>query len=310
MKQWNYIFDVPDKKKVRMIVCTDCKNEADDQFAVAHHLMTPKFIVKGIIAGHFNAFPREYGDGHTAQASLDEVNKVLKLMDVEGICPVVKGAEYPMQDEVTPQPSEGAQLIIDEAMKEDEHPLFVACQGAITDLASALLMKPEIAERLTAIWIGGGSYPEGGREFNCGQDIAAANTVMKSTMPVWQIPITVYKQMAVSLAELQYFVSPCGEIGKYLVEQMVEFNNNCKDILPWPHGEIWGLGDSPTIGVLLEEAEKDDIYEMRPAPAIRYEDMSYDFSEKYRDIRVYHTVNARLTLNDFFAKLNINYNNK
>ncbi|MBE5845007.1 MAG: hypothetical protein E7302_12700 [Butyrivibrio sp.] len=30
MKKWNYVFDCPDQKKVRMIVYTDCKNEADD----------------------------------------------------------------------------------------------------------------------------------------------------------------------------------------------------------------------------------------------------------------------------------------
>ena len=41
-RQWNYDFEVPEQKKIRMIVHTDCKNEADDQFALAHHLMTPK----------------------------------------------------------------------------------------------------------------------------------------------------------------------------------------------------------------------------------------------------------------------------
>lgn len=46
MKKWNYKFNVPDKKKVRMIVHTDCKNEADDQFALAHHLMTPNLSLK------------------------------------------------------------------------------------------------------------------------------------------------------------------------------------------------------------------------------------------------------------------------
>ena len=50
---WNYAFTVPENKKVRVIVHTDCKNEADDQFAVAHHLMTPRFDVKGLVAGHF-----------------------------------------------------------------------------------------------------------------------------------------------------------------------------------------------------------------------------------------------------------------
>ena len=44
---WNYAYTVPENKKVRVIVHTDCKNEADDQYAVAHHLMTPRFDVKG-----------------------------------------------------------------------------------------------------------------------------------------------------------------------------------------------------------------------------------------------------------------------
>ena len=84
MKKWNYAFEVPEQKKIRMIVHTDAKNEADDQFAIVHHLMTDKFIVKGIIAGHFNIKPQGYGEGHTAQASLDEIHKVLGLMGLEG----------------------------------------------------------------------------------------------------------------------------------------------------------------------------------------------------------------------------------
>ena len=208
MKKMNYTFSVPDNKRVRMIVSTDCKNEADDQFALAHHLMTPMFIMKGIVPCHFNMFSRDYGDGHTAQASMDEVNKVLDLMDLQGVCPVCKGSEFPMKDEQTPAVSEGAKLILEEAMKDDSHPLFIACQGALTDVASALLMKPEIADRMTAIWIGGAPYPAGGEEFNLRQDIAAANVVMKSGMKVWQVPSTVYKKVTVSLAELQLNVQP------------------------------------------------------------------------------------------------------
>lgn len=307
MRKWNYDFDVPNAKKIRMLVYTDCKNETDDQFALAHHVMTPKFIVKGIIGGHFNMNPQEYGEGHTAAASVAEVHKVLKLMDMDDAYPVVSGAEYPLQDENTPRESDGAKMIIEEAMKDDPHPLFIACQGAITDLASAILMKPEICERMTAIWIGGGMYPEGGFEFNCKQDIAAANVVMKSTMPVWQVPIMTYKQMSVTLAELQLNVKPCGELGKYLFEQMVEFNYKAASDAHWPHGEIWGLGDSPTIGVLMEESEKTDIFDEIEAPTINYEDMSYSFDGHNRKIRVYKQLNPRTTLNDFFAKLKLNF---
>lgn len=307
VKKLNYTFSVPDNKRIRMIVCTDCKNEADDQFALAHHLMTPMFQMKGIIAGHFNLMPRQYGDGHTAQASLDEVNKVLDLMDLTGVCPVCKGAEYPMPDENTPSPSEGADRIIKEALKEDPHPLYVACQGALTDIASALLLCPEIAHRLTIIWIGGAAYPEGGEEFNLRQDIAAANVVMKSEAPLWQVPSNVYKKVTVSLAELQLKVQPMGKIGNYLYQQMVDFNNTFYQFSEWPHGEIWGLGDSPTVGILLAEVQRRDMYEEIMAPIISYEDMTYEFNGQNRMIRVYKDPNAELTLRDFFAKLQLNY---
>ena len=191
VKKWNYAFEVPEQKKIRIIVHTDCKNEADDQFALAHHLMTPKFLVKGIVAGHFDKNPQEYGKGKTATASFNEVNKVLNLMGLEGQYPVYKGSEIPLTDEHTPQLSDGADFIIQEAMRDDSRPLFVAFQGAITDLASAILIKPEICSRMTAIWIGGGDYPIGCPEFILEQDIAAANVVFGSLMPLWRVAMHV-----------------------------------------------------------------------------------------------------------------------
>ena len=40
---------VPETKRVRLIVNSDAKNEADDQFAIVHALLTPKFDIKGLI---------------------------------------------------------------------------------------------------------------------------------------------------------------------------------------------------------------------------------------------------------------------
>lgn len=298
----NYAFTVPERKKIRVIVHADCKNEADDQFALAHHLMTPKFIIKGIIGGHFDSNPQDWGKGRTAQASVDEIHKVLGLMGLAGRYSVAKGAEHALPDECTPVPSDGARLLIDEAMREDETPLFAAFQGAITDLAAAILTEPKICGRMTAIWIGGGQYPDGEPEFNLWQDIAAANIVMKSEMPLWQIPKNVYKQVTVSLAELQVRVKPFGKIGEYLFEQLTAYNHK----QDWPHGEIWALGDSPTVGVLLEEHEKTDIYDIIPAPCINA-DMTYSHTETNRPIRVYKQVNTRLIMEDFYAKLAINF---
>jgi hypothetical protein len=37
----------------RVIVDTDAKNEADDQFAIVHALLSPSLDVRGLIAAHF-----------------------------------------------------------------------------------------------------------------------------------------------------------------------------------------------------------------------------------------------------------------
>lgn len=303
---WKYDFEVSDNKKVRIIIHTDCKNEADDQYALAHHLMTPRFEIKGIIAGHFWKSPRGYGELGTTKASYDEIVKVTDLMGVKEKYPILMGAQRAMADENEVIDSEGARFIIEEAMKDGQKPLYIACQGSLTDVACALLMEPKIAERIIVIWIGGGAYPKGGMEANLMMDIPAANVVLSSTADLWQIPKNVYKEFGVSLAELQLKVKPCGEIGKYLFQQLVEFNLEASAMdRPWPYGEIWGLGDQGTIAALMEDAGKMN-YEMIPAPRVM-EDMTYEHGQDNREIRVYKTMEARLTLEDFFAKLAINF---
>ena len=304
-----YEFRVPEGKRLRYIVSTDCAAEADDQYTLAHILMTPKLDVKGVAAAHFDRMNLHgYGPGETAKASYDEVRKVMELMGMADACPVCMGAPTWLPDESTPIPSEGAQLIIDEAMKEDPRPLFIGVQGSLTDLASAILMKPEICSRMTAIWIGGGDYPEGGGEFNLMQDPHAANVVFRSEMPLWQVPTSTYKQFGVSLAELQYRVRPHGKIGAYLFQNLVALNERLADgAWPWPHGEIWGLGDEGTVAALLEELEKKDGYDVIPAPVVDTETLQYTHTGENRAIRVYHTMNARLDLEDLFCKLAINF---
>ena len=131
----NYLFHVPEQKKLRYIVHTDCKNEADDQFTLAHVLMTDKLDVRGIIAGHFDKGNHgRYPEHGTAQASLDEINLILELMGLEGKYPVFKGAEEGIPDEHTPIVTDAAQFIVEEAMRDDPRPLYIGMQGAITDL--------------------------------------------------------------------------------------------------------------------------------------------------------------------------------
>ncbi len=94
-----YHFTVPKAKHLRVIVDTDCKNEADDQFALTHHLMTPRFDIQAINATHFEV--RDH-DGTSMQKSYDEIMKILKLTGNEGKYRVLRGSQYPLN---TPSPS-------------------------------------------------------------------------------------------------------------------------------------------------------------------------------------------------------------
>ncbi|HZK27944.1 MAG TPA: nucleoside hydrolase [Thermoclostridium sp.] len=293
-------FDIPDTKKIRLIVNTDAKNEADDQFAIVHALLTPRFIVKGIIAAHFGT----KRTNKSMQESYDECVKVLELMELTDEVSLYRGAEMKIPDEQTPSPSDGADLIIREAMADDDKPLYVVFLGPITDLASAYLKEPAIENRLTAVWIGGGAYPNGENEFNLGNDIEAANVVMRSNIPLWQVPRNVYTTIRVSIAELAVKVKPYGKVGAYLFQQLYDFNFELKDNMRFPKGEMWSLGDSPAISLLLDY--HDYGYDMIPAPRIT-PDMRYVHYQDERLIRVYNYVDSRFTLEDMFAKLKLYY---
>ena len=220
-------------------------------------------------------------------------------MDPEGL--IYSGAERALTDTRTPQISQGAKLIVEEAMKEDDRPLFITFMGPLTDMASALLMEPAIAKRVTVIWIGGGPYPEGSPEFNFGNDIHGANVVFSSQVEVWQVPKNVYEMMPVSFAELSYRVAPHGAIGRYLFDQLIEHSyEDGPRKSGFRTGETWVLGDNPSIGLILYEHRFE--FDWVAAPYITGE-MRYVHTGLNRPIRVYRNIDSRLILEDMYAKI-------
>jgi purine nucleosidase len=111
-------FDIPESKKIRLILNTDTKNEADDQFTIVHALLTPRFNIKGIIAAHFGT----YRTDTSMLESYEEILKIADLMKIREEVSVFKGAEKALPNEETPIYSEGADFIIQEALKDDPSP--------------------------------------------------------------------------------------------------------------------------------------------------------------------------------------------
>jgi hypothetical protein len=223
---------------------------------------------------------------------------VLRLMGWEDRVAVANGAATAMIDDATPVPSPGADLIVHEAMRDDPRALYVLFFGPLTDMATALLLEPRIADRnVTVVWIGGGRWPEGGYEYNLGNDVVSANVVMASAVRVWMIPVPVFWSSAMGYYEMLERVYPHGAIGRYLVEQLVDWNarNTGPEVM-----EYRALGDSPAVGVTL--ASNSGAWFEAPAPAFDAE-MRYVHDRGHRPIRIYTSIDNRYLFEDFLAKL-------
>ena len=293
------LYEVPQNKKIRVIIDTDAACEADDPFAIAHALLCKKFDVKAI-------FAEQFGGPETTRRSYEEINTILDAMGLD--TPALMGEEGKFSDTEGRELSPAGEFLIQEALKAEERPLFVLCLGAITNVAAAIRECPEIASRMTVVWIAGQNMDAPNpdyREFNSGNDIDAANFIVTCGVNLWLIPITVYGTMHIGLAEIQRRIYPCGRIGQHLFENMVAYNMS--EYAGWTAGESWSLGDSPAVGVALDPNCGKYIY--REAPIFN-EDTTYRFEPGRPMIRVYTSINSRFILEDFIAKLELVYGTK
>lgn len=285
-----------DTRTRRVIIDSDVKNEADDQFAVMHALLSPTLDIRGIIPAHF-------GTARTETSMLDSRAELERLYALSGLsAPIANGAAHALPSETEPVDSPGARLIIEEARRTGAGPLSVAFLGPLTDMASALLLAPDIVDtETTVIWIGGppygdrewvGTWPE----FNLRNDIASANVVFASGIRIQQVPANVYRMVNVGYAELERRVEPCGEIGAYLAQTVVDFNT-AHHRFPT---ESRSLGDSPAIALMLDPW----CAEFRRQRPVRFTDTGHCVpAATGSSPLVVDRVDVRWLMEDMFAKL-------
>jgi purine nucleosidase len=304
------------RPRARVIVDNDFAGDPDDLFQLAHHLLSPSVEIRGIVASHLGPGDALCPRGDTAAAAARRARELLAVMGLEGRFPVRVGASDALADPRVPIESEGAKAIVAEAMRDDaELPLFVCCGGGLTDLASALMLDGRVAERITLVWIGGPEHPglgsppprSSGPEYNLAIDPAAARHVFEeSDVPLWQVPRNVYRQILVSLAELDRESASWGRLGAFLMEAL-DSARRAFDGLGLGMGETYVLGDSPLVLLTaLRSAFEPDAssseYVERDRPSIMA-DGGYGRPSGRQPIRVYTRIDTRLLLADLYAKL-------
>ena len=300
------------KSRMRVIVDNDFGGDPDGLFQLAHQLLSPSAEVRGIVGSHH--YPEGfYGHAGSAERAVEMAENLLDVMGMKGKIPVFRGAEERLKDEATPLESDAAHFIVREAMRQDvSTPLYVLCGAGLTDVASACLMEPAIAKRITVVWIGGPEHeglaePPPGKariEYNLGIDLKAAQLVFHHpALRLWQVPRDAYRQVLVSNAELEKKLKNAGKTGVFLMEQLRELRKRAKGTL----GETYVLGDNPLVLLTAlqtswepDPASSESI--LMPAPRITPQG-GYERNPQGRSIRVFRKLDSRLLMEDFFAKM-------
>jgi len=236
---------------VDVVIDTDAGNEIDDQFALVWAFLRPDRVrIEAVTACPFgyDAGAQLHGAGTaeldkqaygarmkgSATAHFPELDpadgvrraqaEIVRVLDMLGETVgdrVPLGAERYLPGPDTPVVSDAAEVLIELARRERDRPLQVLAIGCATNVASALLLAPDIASRIVVSWTSAypSFWPYPNASYNLAQDLHAARVLLESGVPLVYLPgYYVGEELRISLPEIEAHVAGRGAAGDYLAE--------------------------------------------------------------------------------------------
>ncbi len=295
------------KDVVDVVLDTDTYNEVDDQFALAYLLRSDdKLRVRAIYAAPFSSCGGFYPTIQTddpAQGmewSYREILHILQLCGKEELSGCVfRGARSYLPDGLHPADSPAARDLARRAMEyTPEQPLYVVAIGAITNVASALLLEPAIRDRIVVVWLGGNAHnwPEN-KEFNFYQDLHASRVIFHSGVALIQLPcMGVVSAFITTAPELKHWLGGQNALCDYLVDLTIRdstrnLGGGCWSRPIWDVTAVaWLLG-----GGMMEESTV-------PAPVIG-DDGRYEMDRTRHPMKYVYHIHRDKLFRDLVGKL-------
>ena len=284
--------------KVDVVLDTDAYNEIDDQYAISYALAADKLNLLALYAApFFNSLSTSPADG--MERSYQEIGNLLTLAGKE--VPAFRGSEDYLSDESTPVESEAARHLCALAKNySPEKPLYVVAIGAITNVASALLMDPSIADSIVVVWLGGHALNwHDNKEFNIKQDVPAARVVFASGAPLVMLPcMGVVSAFTTSGPELDYWLRGKSDLCTYLAQHTADAANQYAAGRAWTR-VIW---DVTAVAWLTNEEDRFMLSSLIPTPIPQ---MDHHWSQDCRRplCRYVYHINRDALMNELFQKL-------
>lgn len=222
VRDWKDIYEKIQKmylqkkqERINVILDTDTYNECDDQFAVSYMLKSQdRFNIEAITISpyhHDNGISNEEGQ----EKSYKEVLKICNWLNFDTENKVFKGSTDYITNGYN-ETNEAVEKIIEIANKNEK--TYIMAIGAITNVAIAIIKKPQIVDKIEVIWLGGHSLlNKNNMEFNFRQDIQAVKTVFESKVKLTIIPCkNVASNLKTSIYEVEHYLKGKGELCDYL----------------------------------------------------------------------------------------------
>lgn len=303
---------------VRVVIDTDAANEIDDQFALAWALLSPEQLrLEAVYAEPFSFAHRRHllprappgappfnAPAQGMHRSHEEILRVFSLLGVPPQSRVLAGSEGYLAAPGQARRSAAAEHLIATARSSPEgEPLFVLALGCVTNIASALLLAPDIADRIVVVWTSGfpSSAPHANDSFNLEQDLPASQLLFDSGVPLVYLPgYHVGAQLRLSLAEMERYVRGQGAIGDALHQLFT--HNPLWSVLPVDTSRpySWVIWDLICVAWLLDPAWVPS--ELVRAPRLDAQRRWQPDSHRHL-MREAHAVQRDAIFNDFFARL-------
>ncbi|MCC6731048.1 MAG: nucleoside hydrolase [Chthonomonadales bacterium] len=234
----------------RVLLTTDCGTEMDDQWALAHLALSPEWDLVGVVTTHAPNLAGSAAE-RTAEAAREVLRRVAPGCGVE----VRAGSSVPLPDARTPLANRGVERILERAaVRGPEGRLTVLAIGAATDVASALLADPTLAERIEVVAMGFQGRSVGGDEWNVKNDPAAWRVLLGSRVPLTVGAADVCKRRLLMTGEraCDRFAGR-GPVGRYLADLLIEWlgANGATASLVTGRSDAWPVWDEIVVAHLL-----------------------------------------------------------
>jgi hypothetical protein len=136
---------------MRVVSDNDYSGDPDGLVQLAHHALSTSVDLRCGIGSHLRAGDPFDSSGVTADQAAGRARTVLELAGREEV-PVIAGSNVGLSDRHTPIDTAAARAIIAEAHADSPLPLYVCGGAGLTEIASAWLLDPTIASRLTVAY--------------------------------------------------------------------------------------------------------------------------------------------------------------